>query len=109
MRERSVLGCRLQFSDTCVDHWACRYPKAQEGLANLLGDQFKYTARPWEGGDKVRHTRVSSVFLDVFTLRRYSSEAELVEVLGVKRNGKTCRHKSFPYADGFMVHISINF
>ena len=35
----------------------------------------------------MRLKRMSNVFLDVFTLRRYESLEDLVELIGVKKNG----------------------
>ena len=47
------------------------YERVRGALPGLLGDAFTYTVRPWEGGDKIRLKRMTSVFVDVFTLRRY--------------------------------------
>ena len=47
------------------------YERVRRALPRLLGDAFTYTVRPWEGGDKIRMKRMTSVFVDVFTLRRY--------------------------------------
>ena len=47
------------------------YERVRRALPRLLGDAFTYTVRPWEGGDKIRLKRMTSVFVDVFTLRRY--------------------------------------
>ena len=63
-----------------------------------LGEDFSYTIRPWEGGDKVRLKRMDSVFVDIFTLRRYESFEQLHELIGVKKNGQ-------PQSDEYVAGI----
>ena len=48
-----------------------------------LGEEFAYTIRPWEGGDKVRLKRMDSVFVDIFTLRRFEVSTGLGLGLGL--------------------------
>ena len=62
------------------------------------GEDFSYTIRPWEGGDKVRLKRMDSVFVDIFTLRRYESFEQLHELIGVKKNGQ-------PQSDEYVAGI----
>lgn len=61
----------------------------REGLPALLGPDYRYTVHAWEGGsDRVRHVRRSNVFVDVFALREYATEADLRGVLATKKNGR---------------------
>ena len=53
----------------------------------MLGKEFRYSVRPWEGGDKVRKVAMATVFVDIFTLTRYASPEDLIRVIGVKKNG----------------------
>jgi hypothetical protein len=61
--------------------------QVKDNLAAALGKEFRYSVRPWEGGDKVRKVSLSSVFVDIFTLTRYASREDLTRVIGVKKNG----------------------
>eukprot|EP00584_Thalassiosira_punctigera_P007179 CAMPEP_0172536504 /NCGR_PEP_ID=MMETSP1067-20121228/8260_1 /TAXON_ID=265564 ORGANISM="Thalassiosira punctigera, Strain Tpunct2005C2" /NCGR_SAMPLE_ID=MMETSP1067 /ASSEMBLY_ACC=CAM_ASM_000444 /LENGTH=865 /DNA_ID=CAMNT_0013321593 /DNA_START=47 /DNA_END=2641 /DNA_ORIENTATION=- len=63
------------------------YERAKSKLPSLLGAEYQYTFRPWEGGDKVRIKSCSNVFLDVFVIKEYRTIDELTEVIGVKKNG----------------------
>lgn len=63
------------------------YERAKSQLPAILGKEYQYTIRPWEGGDKVRLKSCSNVFLDVFVMREYKNANELMEVIGVKKNG----------------------
>lgn len=53
-----------------------------------LPDGYSYRVLPWEGGDRVRHARVTSVFVDVFSLRSYTNFEQLKEVIGIKAGGQ---------------------
>ena len=64
------------------------YDIVSQNLGRLLGDKFIYQIRPWEGGDKVRPKRYNTVFIDIFTLRRFDSFDELVDLIGIKKNGQ---------------------
>ncbi|KAG7371811.1 glycerol-3-phosphate cytidylyltransferase [Nitzschia inconspicua] len=58
-------------------------------LQKMLGNEFVYQVRPWEGGDRVRSKRINNVFLDLFVIRKYQNEAELRNVIGIKKNGQS--------------------
>ena len=57
-------------------------------IQDELGSQYTYSIRPWEAGDKVRPKFMTSVFVDIFTLRRFDTLQELEDLLGVKTNGQ---------------------
>ncbi len=88
VRQHSILFCDDDIDVTIInDRDGAAYDKVSKHLSTLLGGEYMYSKRPWEGGDKVRPRRMSNVFVDIFTLREYSSLEELVDVIGVKRNG----------------------
>jgi len=93
IRQHSILFCDddidLAILETEENNGNCHnyYERAKSELPALLGDQFQYSVRPWEGGDKVRIKSCSNVFLDLFVIRKYNNIDELVEVIGVKKNG----------------------
>ncbi|KAL9188543.1 hypothetical protein ACHAXT_006921 [Thalassiosira profunda] len=89
IRQHSILFCDddidlaiLESDDGGV------YERAKAELPAILGGEYQYTVRPWEGGDKVRLKACSNVFLDVFVIRKYESIGDLVEVIGAKQNGQ---------------------
>jgi len=93
VRQHSILFCDddidIAIIDTEDGDGVSAYDKVRNHLGPLLGDDFIYSIRPWEGGDKVRLKRMSSVFLDIFTLRCYTTREEMVEeVIGRKTNGQ---------------------
>lgn len=89
IRQHSILFCDddidLAILETNGDSM---YKRATSQLPSLLGTNFQYTVRPWEGGDKVRIKSCSNVFLDIFVIRRYDDIGELLDVIGVKKNGE---------------------
>ena len=92
VRQHSILFCDDDVDLAILvgdeDGLENEYERVRRELPRLLGPDFLYTANAWEGGDRVRWKRVSNVFLDVFFLRRYETEAELRAVIGVKKNGR---------------------
>ena len=92
VRQHSLLFCDddidITIIDTVDEHGTTAYERVSQHLGSELGDDFTYTIRPWEGGDKVRLKRMTSVFVDIFTLRRFESFEQLHELIGVKRNGQ---------------------
>ena len=48
--------------------------------------------RPWEGGDRVRNTAMTSVFLDLFVIRRYGWHGTMagLQVVVVVKTGCVC-------------------
>jgi len=65
-----------------------QYEKMKNNLKSILGEDYMYTVRPWEGSDRVRPKRMSNVFLDIFTIREYKTLDDLKNVLRLKANGK---------------------
>lgn len=64
------------------------YDRVSRYLQEELGPQYTYSIRPWEAGDKVRPKFMTSIFVDIFTLRRFDSLQEMEDLLGVKTNGQ---------------------
>ena len=92
VRQHSLLFCDddidITIIDTVDEHGTTAYERVSQRLGTELGDDYTYTIRPWEGGDKVRLKRMTSVFVDIFTLRRFESFEQLHELIGVKKNGQ---------------------
>ena len=97
VRQHSLLFCDddidVTIIDTVDEHGTTAYERVSQRLGAELGDDFTYTIRPWEGGDKVRLKRMSSVFVDIFTMRRFESVGQLRELIGLKRNGQPQREE----------------
>ena len=70
------------------NNYTSAYDRVTQQLQELLGSQYTYSIRPWEAGDKVRPKFMSSVFVDIFTLRRFESLQELEDLIGRKTNGQ---------------------
>ena len=77
IRQRSILFCDDDIDIAILDgprdeggRATTHYEHVRLHLADALGKEFTYTVRPWEGGDRVRPARCTSVFLDLFTIRR---------------------------------------
>ena len=69
IRQQSILFCDDDIDIAIIDRpGSGAYGKVSQNLAELLGKQFSYSIRPWEGGDKIRSKRISSVFIDLFTM-----------------------------------------
>ena len=100
IRQHSILFCDDDIDLAILGEH--NYDTAKSELQSILGANFKYSIRPWEGGDKVRLKRCSNVFLDVFCIRRYSNFVELNKVIGVKKNGED---QSCSYVAGIMSTI----
>jgi hypothetical protein len=101
VRQHSVLFCDDDIDIAIIDRPNSNtYERVSKNLAELLGKEFMYAIRPWEGGDRVRLKRMSTVFLDLFTIRNYQTLDDLKEVIGVKKNGKL---QSDEYVQGKMA------
>jgi hypothetical protein len=102
LRQHSLLFCDddidVTIIDTMDEHGTTAYERVSQRLGTELGDDYTYTIRPWEGGDKVRLKRMNSVFVDIFTLRRFESFEQLHELIGVKKNGQ-------PQSDEYVTGI----
>lgn len=85
-RQHSILFCDDDVDIAIVGRE--NYEKASQRLSELLGKDYRYSVKPWQGGDKVRLVQVSNVFVDVFCIRNYENESELRAVIGVKENGQ---------------------
>ncbi|KAL7500939.1 hypothetical protein ACHAWT_009697 [Skeletonema menzelii] len=100
VRQHSILFCDDDIDLAILEEH--NYERAKSHLQSILGNNYKYSVRPWEGGDKVRLKRCSNVFLDIFCIRRYSNFEDLNKVIGVKKNGES---QSDDYVDGIMKTI----
>jgi cytidyltransferase-like protein len=91
IRQHSILFCDDDIDIAIIDNSSdgSVYKKVSENLQTLLKKEYRYTIKPWEGGDKVRPNRMSNVFLDLFVLRKYNNVMELKEVIGAKTNGQS--------------------
>jgi hypothetical protein len=98
IRQHSILFCDDDIDITIIETTTpsssndpsfslSNYQKLSQNLQRLLGDEYMYSKRPWEGGDKVRPKRMSNIFIDIFTLRQYDTMDGLKEVIGMKKNG----------------------
>lgn len=112
IRQHSILFCdddidiaiidkRLEF-DEKNKKYITSYDRVSQNLSKILGDNFTYQVRPWEGGDKVRPKRFNNVFVDIFTLRRFDSMDDFISLIGVKKNGEPQRHE---YVQGIVNDI----
>lgn len=97
IRQHSILFCDDDIDVAIIDRDGASYEKVSNNLSALLGDEYTYVIKPWEGGDKVRPKWMTNVFVDIFCLRRYETMDALKEVIGVKKNGKM---QSDKYVDG---------
>lgn len=100
IRQHSLLFCDDDIDVTVIDYPKGHprdpcpiadktpYERVSENLAALLGDRYNYSIRPWEAGDKVRPHFMSSVFVDIFTVRQFATMEDLEEVVGIKANGQ---------------------
>ena len=90
IRQHSILFCDDDIDIAIIDDSSdgSVYKKVAQNLQTVLGKEYKYSIKPWEGGDKVRPNRMSNIFLDLFVLREYKNVKELKEVIGVKANGQ---------------------
>lgn len=92
IRQHSILFCDDDI-DIAIIERACEgeggaYERVRERLGALLGEAYIYSVRPWPGGDKVRPRRMTSVFIDIFTIRRFDTMDQLSDLVGWKANGK---------------------
>ena len=100
IRQHSILFCDDDIDMAIIDYDGTIYERVvAPKLQDLLGNDFLYQIRPWEGGDRVRPKRMNNVFLDLFVLRKYSSMEELKELIGVKKNGEP---QSESYVQGIL-------
>lgn len=100
IRQHSILFCDDDIDLAILEEH--NYDIAKSQLSSILGESYKYTIRPWEGGDKVRLKACSNVFLDVFCIRKYNNFEELKKVIGIKKNGES---QSDEYIDSIMNTI----
>ena len=82
VRQHSILFCDDDIDIAILerDDSSASYDRVAAQLGELLGPDFTFSIRPWEGGDRVRAKNMPSVFLDLFTLRRYDTIQDLVKV-----------------------------
>jgi hypothetical protein len=84
--QHSILFCDDDVDIAIIGKGA--YDKVSQNLQGLLGKDFQYVIAPWEGGDRVRPKKTPSIFLDLFCLYRYETMEQLIDVIGVKKNGQ---------------------
>mmetsp|Transcript_27253 Transcript_27253/g.80334 ORF Transcript_27253/g.80334 Transcript_27253/m.80334 type:complete len:794 (-) Transcript_27253:23-2404(-) len=102
VRQHSILFCDDDIDVTIIDIDGA-YEKVSDHLGSLLGDEYRYTIKPWEGGDKVRPKRMTNVFVDIFCLRRYETIASLIDAIETKKNGKK---QSDEYVSGIVKTLT---
>lgn len=79
IRQHSILFCDDDIDIAIIERdGSGAYATVSKNLQQLLGKKYTYSIRPWEGGDRVRPKHMSSVFLDLFTIRRYMDEGGFV-------------------------------
>ena len=88
IRQHSILFCDDDVDIAIIDEDDA-YDKVRLHLPSMLSDDYQYQKEPWPGGDRVRPRKMNNVFVDIFSLRRYKSEQELIGVIGVKANGQS--------------------
>lgn len=90
VRQHSILFCDDDIDIAIIENDSSRscYQLASAHLQELIGAEFVYQVRPWEGGDRVRSRSTATVFLDLFTIRRFDTIDQLKELIGTKKNGK---------------------
>ena len=69
VRQHSILFCDDDIDIAILEQneTSSSYDRVSAQLGDLLGPDYSYSIRPWEGGDRVRSKRITSVFLDLFT------------------------------------------
>ena len=87
IRQKSILFCDDDIDLAIVEDYSngsngSNYQLTRDSLPAILGDEFHYSIRPWEGGDRVRLKACSNCFLDIFTVREYKTKDDLIEVIG---------------------------
>ena len=112
IRQHSILFCDDDIDIAIIERGgdgcdggsssASAYSKVQENLQSLLGKAYQYQIKPWEGGDKIRPRHVNTVFVDLFVIRKYESLHELLQVIGVKKNGQS---QSVEYINNILTTI----
>jgi cytidyltransferase-like protein len=99
IRQHSILFCDDDIDIAILEKdGTSTYDYVNANLSRVLGPHFTYSVRPWEGGDRIRSKRMTSVFLDLFTIRKYEKREDLIKVIGVKKNGKA-------QTPGYINHI----
>ena len=103
IRQYSILFCDIDLAILESEGGNILYERAKSQLPVILGANYQYSVKPWEGGDKVRIKSCSNVFLDVFVIRKYKTIDELIDVIGVKKNGEK---QSDEYVNGIVTTIN---
>ena len=89
VRQHSILFCDDDVDVSVLDTGNGEYALVQEKLQGLLrADMYQYKIKPWEAGDRVRSKANSSVFVDIFCIRKYETKDEMMKVIGWKKNGQ---------------------
>ena len=107
IRQHSVLFCDDDVDIAILDYDGTIYeqkvvPNLQQGMDAIVQEEnekdpnkqkknpesYVFQIKPWEGGDRIRPKRMNTVFVDLFVLRRYQTEQELLQVIGQKKNGQ---------------------
>ena len=105
IRQHSILFCDDDIDIAILEttDGTSTYDLVAANLARLLGPKFSYTIRPWEGGDRIRSKQITSVFLDLFTIRKFNTLQDLTQLIGSKKNGQP---QSQEYIDGIVSTIT---
>jgi choline-phosphate cytidylyltransferase len=108
IRQHSILFCDDDVDIAIIEdppsraHQEGAYEKVRRCLPAILPNEYQYQVEPWPGGDRVRPRKMNNVFVDIFSLRRYDSEEELIETIGQKQNGSA---QSVSYVNGILQTI----
>ncbi|KAL3933839.1 MAG: hypothetical protein SGBAC_010228, partial [Bacillariaceae sp.] len=107
IRQHSILFCDDDIDIAVLDYDGTVYeqivvPNLQQTLDDVVKEEnerdatrkkknpesFVFQIKPWEGGDRIRPKRMNTVFVDLFVLRSYQTEQDLLQVIGRKKNGQ---------------------
>jgi len=104
IRQHSILFCDDDIDLTMIDYDGTIYETVvKPNLQQVLGKDYLYQIRPWEGGDRIRPRRMSNIFVDLFVLCKYDTMDDLKKVIGMKKNGQS---QSKAYVDGIIDKIT---
>jgi hypothetical protein len=100
VRSASFLFCD---DDADIGIFEEDYGRVLAELPGKLKGVAAFLRRPWPGADRVRMHAQTSVWVDLFVLRRYESEAALRSVLAVKENGEA---QAGEYVEGLVGAVA---
>ncbi|CAJ1937297.1 unnamed protein product [Cylindrotheca closterium] len=122
IRQHSILFCDDDIDMAILDYDGTVYeqvvlPNLQQSLDAVIREEneldptkqtknpesYAFQIKPWEGGDRIRPKRMNTVFVDLFVLRPYRTEQDLLRVIGQKRNGQA---QSQEYIDSVLEKLT---